>query len=85
MLFNHIAQRSTKAEGLCNSILVQNVAWITDRCIETKYNEPCDNAFQPTLERFSAEAMGTFFPFGGMSERRPAASTDLLMPLHSSP
>lgn len=50
MLLSHIAQKSTMAEGLCNSDSVQNVAWITDHCVETNYNEPCENAFQLTRQ-----------------------------------
>lgn len=78
MLFNHIAQRSTKAEWLCNSVFVQNVAWITDRCIETKYNEPCDNAFQSTLEHFFLlKQWGHFFLLEGWvrGDQQPAQTS----------
>lgn len=50
--FSHEAKKSTTAERLCNSGSIHTVPRITDHCIETNYNEPCDNAFQPALEPF---------------------------------
>lgn len=54
------AKKSTLAEWLCNSGSIQNVPWIKDQCIETNYNEPCDNATQPALQRFLLKQWGHF-------------------------
>lgn len=59
-IMSYIAHMSTMAEGLCNY-----VAWITDHRPKTNYNEPCDNAFQPTLDLFLLKQRGHFLLLEG--------------------
>lgn len=83
LLLSHTEQKSTMVEGLCNSGSIQNVARITDHCIETNYNEPCDNAFQPALDRFFCWSNGNIFSFRRMSER-PTSSQPETFPCFSA-
>lgn len=80
MLFSHTGHKSNR---VCN-FLIQARSRITKWITETNHNEPCDNAFQATLDLFLLKQWGQFLAFGGMSERQTGSQQPETSPCFST-